>query len=186
MIEKLQKCASGHLVLLLFIITIFVYMVILFYTIPAVTARAPEMRLFDMSPGGYTHAYAEKLLDAIGPEGRAAYLKQQLPIDFVYPGLFAVTYTLMLVWLFSKSFDLRSKVFLLALIPAAAGLFDYLENIGIIFMIKSFPDLNPYLVSISSTFSILKSLLTIASYFLLCFGFLSLFIKRVNIKTANK
>ena len=64
-------------------------------------------------------------------------MKRQLPIDFIYPGLFAVTYTLMLVWLFGKKIDSKSKVFYLVLIPAAAGLFDYFENIGIILMLKS-------------------------------------------------
>lgn len=178
MIDKLQKAAMGRVVLLLFIITMAVYSIILFCSIPAVIDQAPGMKLFDMSPSGYSPADAEKLLEAIGPAGRKLYAKRQLPIDFIYPGLFAVTYTLMLVWLFGKRFKPESKVFLLALIPAAAGLFDYLENIGIILMLKSFPNINPMLVYGSSTFSILKSVLTISFYLLLCFGFLLLFIKK--------
>ena len=178
LISKLQKVATGRVVLLLFIITMIVYLIILFYSIPAVIVQAPEMKLFDMSPSGYNPSYAEKLLKAIGPVGREAYMKRQLPIDFIYPGLFSVTYTLMIVWLFGKRIDENSRVFFLAFIPAAAGLFDYFENIGIILMLKSFPKINPFLVYISSTFSVLKSFLTISFYLLLCFGFLLLFIKR--------
>ncbi len=100
MLKQLQKYATGRVVLLLFIITMIVYMIILFYSIPIVIAQAPSMQLFDMSPKGYSPAYADELLNAIGPIGREAYLKRQLPIDFIYPGLFAVTYSLMLVWLF--------------------------------------------------------------------------------------
>jgi len=178
LIKQLQKYATGRVVLLLFIITMIVYLIILFYTIPTVIAQAPGMQLFDMSPKGYNLTYANKLLIAIGPIGREAYLKRQLPIDFIYPGLFAVTYSLMVVWLFGKRLDKNSKVFFLALIPIAAGLFDYFENIGIILMLKSFPNINPMLVYISSMLSILKSTMTISFYLLLCYGFLLLFIKR--------
>ena len=179
-IKKLQKYATGRLLLLLFIITIAVYLIIIFYSIPKVTAQAPEMKLFDMSPGGYDSIYAKELLKSIGPVGRKVYLTRQLPIDFIYPGLFAVTYTLMLVWLFGKRFDSKSKIFLLALIPALAGLFDYFENVGIILMLRSWPNINPLVVQISSLFSIVKSALTITFYILLLFGFLMLFIKRKN------
>ena len=177
-IGTLKKYASGRLVLLLFGITTGVYLAILFYFIPSVLEQAPEMKLFDMSPGGYSYEYASNLLDAIGPTGREIYLKRQLPIDFIYPGLFAVTYTLMLIWLFSKSVDRKSKIFVLVLVPAAAGLFDYIENIGIISMLITYPDLSPGWVQFTSIFSILKSILTIVFYVLLIYGFLLFGFKR--------
>ena len=178
LIEKLQRYSSGRVVLLLFIATMLVYLTILFYTIPSVTDQAPNMKVFDMSPGGYSQTYAEELLGAIGPTGREAYLKRQVPIDFIYPGLFALTYTLMLVWIFKKSFNAKSKVFSLALIPAIAGLFDYFENICIILMIKSFPTLDSNLVNVSSMFSITKSALTIAFYILFLYGLVLFYIKK--------
>jgi hypothetical protein len=175
---RLQECTTGRRVLVLLAITISLYMTILFYTIPSVTARAPEMRLFDMSPGGYSQTDAESLLAAIGPEGRNTYLKLQLPVDFVYPGFFAVTCTMTLVWLFRQRFGSGSKVFLLAPVPAAAGFFDYMENFGILLMLRSYPDLSPWLVRIASNFSILKSALTVAFYILLFYGLIVLFVKR--------
>jgi len=186
LIKNLQKYVSGRLVLVLFILTMIVYMLILLYSIPAVVVQAPEMRLFDMSPTGYSPEYAESLLTAIGPGGREMYLTRQLPIDLIYPGLFAVTYTLMLIWLFGKRFDAKSKIFLLAFVPSAAGLFDYLENIGIVLMLKSFPKINPMLVHVSSIFSILKSVLTISFYVLLCYGLILLFVRRKHSPETNK
>lgn len=177
LIAQLQKHASGHRVLVLFGITLILYFAILFYSIPAVTAQAPGMRLFDMSPSGYSPAYAKKLLAAIGPAGRDAYLRLQLPIDFVYPGLFAITYTMMLVWLFKKSCRPASKVFFLAFVPAAAGFFDYLENIGILGMLGSFPALSTGVVYVTSACSVAKSVLTVAFYILLMGGFVLLFVK---------
>jgi hypothetical protein len=182
LIAKLQKYASGRLVLLLFIITTVVYLVIVLYSIPEVVKLAPEMKLFDMSPGGYDAIYAEELLRSIGQTGREIYITLQLPIDFVYPGLFAITYSLMLVWLFGKRIDKKSKLYLLAMVPIFAGLFDYFENFGIILMLRSFPTVDPTVVLISSFFSIAKSVFTVVFYILLLFGLLLLLVKRKTTK----
>jgi len=178
LINVLQKYATGRNVLGLFIITTFMYLLILFYSSPSVTVQTPGAKIFDMSPLGYSYDYAENLLTAIGPEGRDTYIKLQLPIDFVYPGLFALTYSMLLVWLLKKRFDAVSKIFFLALVPVAAGFFDYLENIGIIVMLKSYPVVNPGVVSISSAFSVLKSILTATFYILLVYGLILLFKKK--------
>jgi hypothetical protein len=182
LIAKLQKYASGRLVLLLFIITTVVYLVIVLYSIPEVVKLAPEMKLFDMSPGGYDAIYAEELLRSIGQTGREIYITLQLPIDFVYPGLFAITYSLMLVWLFGKRIDKKSKLYLLAMVPIFAGLFDYFENFGIILMLRSLPTVDPTVVLISSFFSIAKSVFTVVFYILLLFGLLLLLVKRKTTK----
>ena len=186
MIGKLNRKISGRLVLWLFGITNCVYLAIIFLSIPAVLEQASEMKLFDMSPSGYSYEYAMELLEVIGSEGREKYLMLQLPIDFIYPGLFAVTYTLMLIWVFSKRFNADSKIFILALVPAAAGLFDYMENIGIVMMLKSYPNLSSGLVQFTSSFSILKSIMTIAFYILLIYGLLLLGIKRKRGELVNE
>ncbi len=169
-IQVLQERGTGRTVLILFLITQVVYAAILLVTIPAVLENAPDMKLFDMSPGGYTLEYAGDLLTAIGADGRQTYLSLQLPVDFVYPGLFAVTYTLLLTWLFNKGFAQESPIFYLALVPAVAGLFDYLENIGIIMMLRSFPNISAAMVALASMSSVIKSVLTIGFYILLLVG----------------
>lgn len=168
---KIHNHASGRNVLVLFLITMSVYAWILLVSIPAVLSEAPDLILFDMSPLGYSRDFAVTLLNEIGEEGRRAYIRHQLPIDFVYPGLFALTYSLMLIWALGKSFKEPSKIFLVAIIPIAAGAFDYFENLGIISMLITYPDLSPSIVLISSIFSILKSLMTVAFYFILLYAF---------------
>lgn len=156
----LKKLATGKSVLWLFLLTMAVYSLMLFWSMPRVLAGAPEMRLFDMSPSGYSYSQALSLLGALGKTGRAAYLFPQLALDFIYPGLFAACYSLMLVWLFSRRFPLASPVFHLALLPLLAGLADYTENVLIIRMITGFPDISPGLVSAASAATVLKSILT--------------------------
>ncbi len=176
-LQLMLKHSTGRTVSVLFALTMAVYLTMLLYTIPAVTAFAPEFPIFDLSPSGYLFSYANELLDKLGNEGRNIYLHRQLPLDFIYPGLFAVTYSLLLVWLFRKYFNMNSKVYYLGFVPILAGVFDYLENIFIIKMINSFPDLQMNTVKIASTLTILKSSFTIFFFVLLLMGFV-LFLKR--------
>jgi len=182
-ITLFQKYATGKAVSILFVLTMSLYAVMLLYSIPLVIAAAPHMKLFDMSPAGYSAEYASELLEAIGPGGRGIYLSTQLPLDFIYPGLFGVTFSLLLVWLFRKSFSSGSRIFWFAPVPVLAGFFDYLENIGIITMLLSFPEISHRVVEAASIFTILKSGFTIGFYVLLVIGFVSLVLKKI--KTAD-
>ena len=166
----LLRWASGKLVVGLFIATMAVYLTMLFFTIPAVESFAPGIALFDLSPGGYSYEHAVRLLDELGAEGRNVYRTVQLPMDFIYPGLFAITYSLLLTWIFSKTHAAGSKMFYFSIIPIFAGLFDYLENIGICRMLTSYPDVSHGLVSMTSTFTVLKSGFTVMFYVLLLVG----------------
>lgn len=175
LIRFMQKHASGKAIVVLFALTMAVYLTILFYSIPAVSAFAPELPIFDLSPLGYSFTYANDLLDTLGSEGRNLYLSIQLPLDFIYPGLFSITYSLLLVWLFGKTFNEDSKIFYFALAPFLAGVFDYAENIFIIKMVNSFPNLQVNTVKIASTCSIIKSGFTMFFFILLIVGFGLLF-----------
>ena len=68
----------------------------LMYSLPLVSSYAPKLVLFDMSPMGYSYIQAIELLTALGIDGRNAYLTIQLPRDFIYPGMFAVSYALLI------------------------------------------------------------------------------------------
>ena len=185
-VTSLQKLASGRVVLILIILTMAVFSLMLLYTIPKVESFAPGMTLFDMSPSGYSYQQAISLLESLGEVGRNVYLSQQLPADFVYPGLFAISYSLLLTWLFAKSFEPNSKIFFLVLVPVLGGLFDYLENIGIVLMINAFPDISQELVGVVSTFTLLKSAFTIGFYVLLLVGIFSFIIRRIKSQNVNK
>jgi hypothetical protein len=156
-VKLIQKYSTGKNVILLFSITMIVYLTILFYSIPKVVTFAPEMKLFDVSPSGYTTEYAISLLSAIGPEGRDLYLSLQLPLDFIYPGLFIIFYSLFFAWVLKKNYGLESKVYYALYLPIIAGLFDYAENVLIILMLKAYPNLGSGLVTAASLNTIIKS-----------------------------
>ena len=179
-IRFIQKYSVGKVISVLFFLTMTVYFSMLSYSIPAVSAFAPELPIFDLSPLGYSFTYASELLNSLGTEGRNLYLSTQLPLDFIYPGLFSITYSLLLVWLFGKTFNVNSKIYYFALVPFLAGMFDYVENVFIIKMISSFPDLQVTTVKIASTFTILKSSFTMFFFILLIAGFVLLCKQKVS------
>ena len=121
-------------------------------------------------PTGYSFEYVIKLLDTLGSDGRELYLYRQLPLDFIYPGLFAGSCSLLLSWLFLKTQQTNSKLFYFCYIPLAAGLFDYLENIFIVSILASYPNVSEVSISLASTMTIAKSALTTVFFVLLIIG----------------
>ncbi len=137
-----------------------IYLIMLFYTIPQVEKQASGMKLFDLMPGGYSFEYANELLTKLGESGRELYLYYQLPLDFLYPGLFAVSGSLLLSWLLLKSRDDSSKIFYSCFIPIVAGVFDYLENSFIVYFLTHYANISPGSVYVSSAMTIAKSVMT--------------------------
>ena len=130
----------------------------LLVTIPKVMRFAGGMKLLDMMPAGYDPAYVNLLLSTLGEEGRSAYLYQQLPVDMIYPMLFGISYCLIMAYFLNKIGKSESSLFYFCLIPLFAGLFDYLENIGIIAILRNYPDHGDRLSQITNLFSVLKSI----------------------------
>ena len=159
-ISFLQSASKGRTVLILFILTNVFYGAILGYSIPLVLSFAPESVLFDMSPTGYSYDDAIILLQSLGREGRNAYLAVQIPIDLVYPGLFAISYGLLITWVLKKFLPRQSRLFFFAFVPVFAGIFDYLENAAVVAMLNGFPDISEAIVTSASSFTIAKSGLT--------------------------
>lgn len=164
------KYATGKTILVLFLMTQAVYLVMLAYTIPQVEDYADDMQIFDLRAQGYGPEYAQDLLHTLGEDGRRTYLTRQLPLDFVYPGLFIVTYTLLLSYIFQRAFAAGSFMHLLVIVPMLAGIFDYLENIAIVVMLGMYPDFSSVVARISSIFSLSKTLFTTLFFVLLFVG----------------
>jgi len=179
-ISFLQRAASGKAVLILFVLTNVVYAAILGYSIPLVLSFSPESILFDMSPAGYSYAEAIELLKSLGLDGRNAYLTIQIPIDLVYPAMFAVSYALMITWILKQGLPKHSRAYLLAFVPVLAGLFDYLENASIVVMLSGFPDVSESLVTSASSFTIAKSGLTTLFFVVLLVSLVYLAIWRLK------
>jgi len=156
----IEKNISGRKVLIYFLLSTIVYLLMLFVTIPRVTAFSGGMKILDMMPTGYNWVYVNELFTKLGEPGRQAYLFGQIPLDLVYPALYGIGFCLVLAWLLKKYNKLNGFLFYFCLFPLVAGFFDYCENFGIIRMLTSYPNISTNLVAVTSVFSVLKSSLT--------------------------
>ncbi|MDR6238325.1 hypothetical protein [Aureibacter tunicatorum] len=161
------KNATKKKVLVTFILTQFVYAIMLNITIPKLT-KLSGMEIFDMRPAGYTVQYAKDLLSALGETGRSMYLYEQIPLDFIYPILFAISYSLLLAFLLKYLTHPQSKLYLFCWFPVFAGILDYIENFGVVHLLRSYPE-------VSNTSIILTNLTTIAKSAMTSLYFITLF-----------
>ncbi|WP_298879635.1 hypothetical protein [uncultured Polaribacter sp.] len=156
----IEKNISGKKVLGLFILTNIVYTFMLTVTIPKTMGFSNGMKLLDMMPTGYSFNYVSDLFNSLGENGRLTYLTNQIPVDMIYPLLFGLSYCLLLGYFLKKLNKLNSPYNYLCLIPIIAGIADYLENIGIITMLKNYPELKEITVYTTNIFSVIKSIST--------------------------
>lgn len=156
----LTRYSTGKTVLVLFILTTLVYLFMLLLTIPKAMAFAGGMKLPDMMPGGYDAGYISALFEALGAEGRNFYRTRQLPVDMIYPGLFAVSYSLILAYFLRRIEKLNTVLVYLCLLPLIAGAADYGENICFLVLLGDFPDIPVSRVAAASALSMVKSVTT--------------------------
>tara|TARA_R110000868_G_scaffold108065_6_gene295415 strand:+ start:39375 stop:39935 length:561 start_codon:yes stop_codon:yes gene_type:complete len=179
--EVIKRNISGKKVLWLFMLTNLIYIFMLALTIPKTMEFSNGLKLLDMMPGGYNSEYIKNLFSTLGEEGRSVYLFNQIPIDMVYPGLFAISYCLVMAFFLEKIQKLDTVYFYLTLLPIVAGIADYSENFGIIAMLNNYPDTSELSMALTNIFTIVKSMVT-AVYFVALIITMAIF----GFKTFNK
>lgn len=165
--------------------TLGVYITMLTFSVPKVLQHSGGMTILDVMPTGYSSEYVRKLFETLGEAGRNVYLFQQIPLDMIYPGLFAITFSLLLALLFERVLSTKSKIQKLIILPFLAGIFDYLENLGIIVMLNMHPNFPSWVANATNVFSIIKSLITIIVFVLIIYGIIALMMRGKGI-SKNK
>lgn len=183
--KTINKHSTGKKVAWLFVITNLVYAFMLIVTIPKTMRFSNGMKLLDMMPLGYDSEYVNLLFEALGKDGRHAYLYNQLPVDMIYPFLFAVSYCLLTGFFLKKINKLNSSLFYLCFLPIIAGIADYIENFGIISMLRNYPHLSQDVAECTNVFSIIKSTATTAFFVALIIILIALGIKVIKRRTTN-
>jgi hypothetical protein len=181
----INKNATGKKALFLFVLTNLVYAVMLIITIPKTMTFANGMKLLDMMPTGYNSDYINALFEALGENGRHTYLFEQLPVDMIYPLLFAISYCLIMAYFLKKINKFNASLFYLCLLPIIAGIADYLENFGIITMLNNYPVLSQWSMHATNYFSIVKSITTTVFFIALAITLLMLGIKTIRGKKTS-
>lgn len=176
--ELIRNNLQGRKIIIFLILTNFIYLLMLRVTIPMVMSFTAGMKIPDLMPAGYDPQYIAKLLNELGERGRQVYLYRQIPLDMIYPLLFAITYSLVLGYILNKLGKLANPYSYLCLLPVMAGFFDYLENIGIITLLATYPDPATGLCRMTSLFTVFKSLFTTFYFLILILFIFFYFIRR--------
>ncbi len=150
--------SNGKAAILFGLGAMIIYLVMVLGTLRYLTDFAMVLP-FDLRPAGYSQADAAVLLEALGEAGRQYYLTRQIPLDTLYPALLALTLISTLRWRAVRfGPTLMTRIGEPLAVMAAA--FDYLENLGIVFMLLAGAESYPTLIHAASMATILKSALT--------------------------
>lgn len=156
----LNKFATGPVVLTALILSNALLFWMMSYSIATLSVYANGIEILDIKPMGYTYHYVYSLFENLGLDGRTYYSEVQLPIDFVYPILFALSGALFIQYLIRKNGKEHTKWVGFVFLPILGGMSDYFENFSIIYMLNEFPLLTDGMIRTSSFFSILKTIST--------------------------
>ncbi|MFZ2103211.1 MAG: hypothetical protein WAU86_21870 [Oricola sp.] len=132
------------------------YFVMIFWSIPRLTADAGGLAVFDMRPGGYSFEEAKAFLAALSAEGAAFYANVQHRLDAAYPALLALTLGWSILRLAPERWGLWRWLLAATAIPGMV--FDYWENFGVTGMLEAGSDgITPQTVAAASLHSQLKA-----------------------------
>jgi hypothetical protein len=151
----LRQFPSGWLVAALLVASGLLWAVMFFGPLAQLSHLAGGAAPFDVRPFGYSYDEARAFLSAIGEQGRHYYGYRELPLDMIYPPLYAVSRGLALWWLTMpgrvRAAPLRRRWrFALAAIPVVMASLDMIENVCIARMLSTWPELSPALVQVAS------------------------------------
>lgn len=139
-----------------FAVTLGIYLTMLTWTLPGISADAAGLVPFDMRPMGYTPDEARSFLAALGDKGRALYLGPQAQLDLVYPLVLAVVLA-GAVSVLIADWRLRGVLYVFIL---GGMLADYTENTFVALMLEYTEPVPDRLATLASKATVVKSLLT--------------------------
>ena len=143
MIELLNKITNFRLVLLLML----TFSVFSAYLLPSYQDKmnqiaGKEAVVLDTRIN-YSLADVNVVFTDMGVIGRDFYKSTIIPVDMVYPIIYGLFLIILLLFLLKKITVIDSKLMFLSLVPIFAVLFDYWENINILNLLATYPNLNP-------------------------------------------
>lgn len=127
----------------------------------------------------YTLSEVNEFFTKLKPEGRVIYKHVASFVDMIYPFVYGVLFILILTFLLKNLFGDGSNWLFLALTPLLIMLFDFLENINILALLDTFPQLSNDLVERGAMFTSLKWLWVLVTIGLVVLSGIGCFVKMI-------
>lgn len=133
---------------------------------------------------GYSAQKAYNMLTQLGADGRTFYISRIIPLDFPFPAAYMAFYFAWIAFLLKRIDSNRPLLNLFLLFPVLAMLFDWIENVFIIIMLKQYPSAVQAVYTVGSCVTILKFIFSYASLFVIAVLLVAVIIKMA--KTPKK
>jgi hypothetical protein len=136
--------------------------------------RSPDLSLF------YDAAALLQMADSYGPSGRMAYVQARITFDVLWPVVYGVFLCVSLSWVLKRLLPDDHPWRLLNLLPCAAVLFDYLENLSAGVVMQSYPESPLWALYSAPVFTPIKWLFVGGCFVLLCVVLIALGFKSIQ------
>lgn len=176
-VSRIQALATLRNVLIALAIFVATSIVIFnFGLVPTLIERADGAPLLD-NRFGYTAAQVEELFEAYGEAGRSQYRTYLLLLDFAYAVVFAIANALLIAGLTRYLFPRVQALGWVALLPLVAMLLDFIENVGLLSLLGSYPDLSSGGVTFANAMTSVKLVLVNGLFFVTLLGIVGSLVK---------
>jgi len=162
----LYKASTGRVALA----SLIIFLVFSALVLPGQSAAAeayagsqgsPDLSLF------YSPDDLLAMAESYGAAGRQAYVRARFTFDLAFPLVYTFFLAACTSWLLNRLLPAGSPWRLLNLLPLAAMLLDFIENIAAALVIGRYPALTPLAAAIAPPATFLKWLLVVGSFLLL-------------------
>jgi hypothetical protein len=150
-----------------------IFLVFSFLTLPAQTALtetyshgagSPDTSLF------YSRLAINQMAERFGEEGRSAYLQARWTFDLAFPVIYTFFLVTSISFVFKRGVREGSFLKMFNLVPVAAMVFDFAENISASVVMAGYPTARIWAASLASFFTPIKWFFVTISMLLLVVG----------------
>lgn len=173
----ISKLATPRLVVLLCVAFISLYILLNFILgVPQLKQLSGGIGVID-STFNYSADKVYTMIEAYGPQGRKIHIALEV-VDFIFPLIYSLFFSLSVTLILRHMFPLNTFTQTICLLPLLIIVFEYVENIGVLAMLVSYPRRLEVLAVITNVATLLKTLVTVYSLFAVLAGALSYFLKK--------
>ena len=125
------------------------------FSTPTIEDHSGGLRILDMR-FSYGPEEANSLFEALGTEGRRAYLMLHLMPDMLFPISYALAFACTSAWFLVRLLPLDHPLQWLSLMPLISGVADIFENLSLAVANSSYPSRVDWLTHIASALTKIK------------------------------
>lgn len=159
LLTGIQRGASGRTILGLLSVAAVLALVMngteLPFSTPTIEDHSGGLRILDMRLA-YGPEDVDQLFEALGPDGRRAYLLLHLLPDLLFPISYALAFACTSAWFLVRLLPLDHPGQWLSLTPLLAGLADILENLSLVVINWRYPTPVDWLAQTASALTMVK------------------------------